>query len=412
MEIVYAHCGGIDVHKRVLAVCGLWTDEEGSHCEEATFGTYTRDLQALSEWFQTRGVKDVAMEATGPYWRPVWNVLEQHGFELTLANPSHIRAIPGHKTDRRDARWLADLHRHGLVPASYVPDAAQRHLRDLTRMRTKVVSDHARVVSRIQATLEDANIKLASVVSDVMGVSSQHMLQALIGGERQPQVLADLARGSLRRKQSELALALEGDFGESHAFVVRRLLMQARMLTQQIKALDNRIEKQMDERQKHAIELWDTIPGVSATVATVLVAELGTRPEQFPNARHAASWVAICPGNHLSAGKRKSGKMRKGDKWLKSALVEAAWAAVHTNNTYLSALYARLVGRKGKTRALVAVAHSILVSAYQMLRNNEVYRDLGPDHFDRIAPQQKARKLVNRLERLGYKVDLTPVQAA
>jgi transposase len=408
MQIVYARCGGIDVHKKVLAVCSLWTDEQGEHMEEAKFGTYTRDLRALAEWFQQRGVWDVAMEATGPYWRPVWNVLEESGLRLSLANPGHIRAIPGHKTDRRDARWLADLHRHGLVPASFVPNAAQRRLRDLTRMRSKVVYDHSRVVSRIQAVLEDANIKLSSVVSDVMGVSAQRMLGALMEGQRQPTALADLARGRLRGKRAALELALEGNFGREHGFVLQRLLIQARMLTAQIKALESEIARRLDESQKRALQLWDTIPGVNATVAVILVAELGTRPEQFPDAHHAASWVAICPGDHESAGKKKSGKMRKGNRWLKTALVEAAWAAARSKGTYLSALYAHFVRRKGEKRALVAVAHSMLVSAYQMLRNNQTYQDLGPDHFDRMAPLEKAQRMVKRLERLGYRVELSP----
>lgn len=412
MQVVYSRCGGIDVHKKVLSVCGMWTDEQGDHIDETRCGTYTRDLQALAAWFQQRGIRDVVMEATGPYWRPVWNVLEQSGLRLTLANPGHIRAIPGHKTDRRDARWLADLHRHGLVPASFVPNAEQRILRDLTRMRSKVVHDHGRVVSRIQAVLEDANIKLCSVVSDVMGVSAQLMLRAMIGGERQPAALAELARGTLRGKRSELELALEGGFSKAHAFIVQRLLIQARTLEQQIKALELRIERVLDKCQTHAIGLWDTIPGVSTTVATILVAELGTRPEQFPSAQHAASWVAICPGNHESAGKRKSGRMRKGNRWLKTALVEAAWAAVRSKGTYLSSLYTHLVGRKGEKRALVAVAHSIFVAAYHMLTNNQTYQEIGPDHFDRESSHQKAQRAVKRLERLGYKVQITPLEPA
>jgi transposase len=386
----------------------MWPNQQGQpQVEEASFGTHTRELRRLAEWLATRDVRDIAMEATGPYWRPVWNILEACGMRLTLANPAHIRAIPGHKTDRRDARWIADLHRHGLVPPSFVPSGPQRCLRDLTRMRTKVVQDRSRVVARLQAVLEDANIKLTSVVSDVMGVSAQAMLRGLISGRAQPAQLADLARGTLRGKRPELELALEGNFTRQHAFLIHRLLIQERLLQQQERALERQIARLLDDRQKAAITLWDTIPGVNETVATVLAAELGTRPEQFPDAHHAASWVAICPGNHESAGKRKSGKTRKGNRWLRTALVEAAWAAARSKRTYLAALYSRLVGRRGEKRALVAVAHSILVAAYQMLKTNQPYREPGPDYFDRLRPQHSVKRLVERLSRLGYNVALS-----
>jgi transposase len=274
-------------------------------------------------------------------------------------------------------------------------------------MRTKVVQDRSRVVARLQAVREDANIKLTSVVSDVMGVSAQAMLRGLISGRAQPAQLADLARGTLRGKRPELELALEGNFTRQHAFLIHRLLIQERLLQQQERALERQIARLLDDRQKAAITLWDTIPGVNETVATVLAAELGTRPEQFPDAHHAASWVAICPGNHESAGKRKSGKTRKGNRWLRTALVEAAWAAARSKRTYLAALYSRLVGRRGEKRALVAVAHSILVAAYQMLKTNQPYREPGPDYFDRLRPQHSVKRLVERLSRLGYNVALS-----
>jgi len=365
---------------------------------EAT-GPYWRPvwMAALARWFLEREVRDVAMEATGPYWRPVWNILERFGIRLTLANPAHIRAIPGHKTDRRDARWIAELHQYGLVPPSFVPSERQRHLRDLTRMRSKVVQDRGRVVNRLQAVLEDGNIKLASVVSDVMGVSAQAMLQGLLEGQASPVQLAELAQGSLRKKRAELALALEGNLTPDHAFLVRRLRIQERMLGQQERALEREIARHLDARQKEVVALWDTIPGVNATVATVMVAELGIHPEQFPDAAHAASWSAICPGNHVTAGKAKSGKMRKGNKWLRVALVEAAWAAARSKGTYLAALYARKTGPKKENRALCAVAHSILVAAYQMLKTGETYREPGPDYFDRLRPQQTINRLVKRL---------------
>jgi transposase len=352
------------------------------------------------------------MEATGPYWRPVWNILEAHNLRLTLANPQHIRAIPGRKTDRHDARWIADLHRHGLVPSSFVPGKAQRQLRDLTRMRTKVVQDRARVVTRIQAVLEDANIKLGSVVSDVMGVSARDMMRGLIGGKAQAAELAELARGVLRQKRAELTLALEGQFTPHHGFMVQRLLMQEETLQRHQRVLERAIARRLTEAEKAAVALWNTIPGVNETVATVLAAELGIRAEQFADAQHAASWVGICPGNYESAGKRKSGKIRKGNRWLRAALVEAAWAAARTKGTYLAALYHRLVTRKGQKRALIAVAHSILVAAYQMLKNAEPYREPGQDYFDRLRPEHTANRLVKRLAALGYKVEVTrPDQA-
>lgn len=410
MTVVYPRCGGLDVHKKQVSACRIWQDGSGQqHVEETTFDTHTRALRHLAEWLAQRDVRDVALEATGPYWRPVWNILESCGLRLTLANPAHIRAIPGHKTDRRDARWIADLHQHGLIPPSFVPNSAQRQLRDVTRMRTKVVQDRGRVVTRLQAVLEDANIKLASVVSDVMGVSAQAMVRGLIGGRAKPAQLAELAFGSLRRKRPQLALALEGNFTPEHGFLAHRLLIQERMLRQQERALEREITRLLDDRQKAVIALWDTIPGVNQTLAAVLVAELGTHAEQFPDAAHAASWVGICPGNHESAGKRKSGKTRKGNRWLRVALVEAAWAATHSQGTYLAALYARLVGRKGEKRALVAVAHAILVAAYQMLRTNQPYRDPGPDYFDRLRPKHSVKRLVDRLSRLGYRVDLSPL---
>jgi transposase len=408
-----SRCGGLDVHKKQVSACRIWQDEGGqTQVEQASFGTYTKDLQRLAQWLSEREVRDIALEATGPYWRPVWNILEACGLRLTLANPAHIRAIPGHKTDRRDARWIAELHQHGLVPASFVPSRAQRSLRDLTRMRTKVVQERSRVVSRLQAVLEDANIKLASVVSDVLGVSGQAMVRGLIGGQAQPTELADLARGSLRGKRTELQLALEGNFTRHHGFLAYRLLLQERALQQQERALERAIAPVLDDRQKQVIALWDTIPGVNQTVALVFVAELGTRPEQFPDAHQAASWVAICPGNHQSAGKQKSGKTRKGNRWLRAALVEAAWAAARSQQTYLAALYSRLLPRKGEKRALVAVAHSILVAAYQMLKTGQPYREPGPDYFDRLRPQHTANRLVKRLAQLGYKVDLSPLEQA
>jgi len=373
---------------------------------EASFRSCTSDLKQLSEWFGEWGVTEVAMESTGPYWRPVWNVLEAQGLQLTLANPAHIRAIPGHKTDRYDARWITELHHYGLIPASFVPERPQRELRDLTRMRTKVVQDHSRIVCRLQAILEDANIKLDSVVSDVLGVSAREMLEGLIDRDSTPEELADLARSQLRRRIPELKLALEGNFTQHHAELLKRLLMQERHLRQQKNWFEQAIRRQLTAQDKAAVALWDTIPGVNESTAVVLAAELGVRHQQFPDARHAASWVAVCPGNHESAGKQRSGEMRKGNPWLRTALVQAAWAAARTKDTYLAALYRRLVPRKGPQRALMAVAHSILVSAYQMLQTSQPYSDLGADHFHRLHPEKTIHRLIAQLHELGVEVQI------
>jgi len=412
MRIVHPRSGGIDIHKRRIAVCGIWTEPDGKErSEQQEFGTYTSDLLRLVGWLREREIVDLAMEATGPYWRPVWNILEEAGMRLTLANPSHIRAIPGHKTDRRDARWIADLHRYGLVPRSYVPSREQRQFRDLTRMRTKVVEDHTRVVSRIQALLEDANIKLGSVVSDIFGVSARAMLQALIAGKQSAAEMAELAKGSLQRKKANLRLALEGCCQPHHRFLLRRLLLQESQLRAQERVLSEEIRRRLGKPQRAAVALWDTLPGVNQKVAAVLVAEMGIRTEQFPDAAHLASWAGLCPGNHESAGISKSGRTRKGNRWLRTALVEAAWAAVRTNGTYLAAFYRRLVPRKGARRALVAVAHAILVAAYHMLKTGQSYRDPGADHFDNVCPERTVHSLVVRLAKLGYKADITALDA-
>jgi transposase len=292
---------------------------------------------------------------------------------------------------------------YGLIRPSFVPAQKMRDLRDLTRMCTKVVQDHTRVANRIQAILEDANIKLGNVVSDILGVSSRAMLQGLLEN-RPPAELADLAQGRLRAKLEELGKALEGHFRPEHAFLLKRMLLQTRFLEQQERALRTQIVRHLDSATRQVIALWDTIPGVNQAIAWVLAAEMGTNAEQFPDGHHAASWSAICPGNRESAGKRRSGKTRKGNPWLAAALCEAAWAASRSKGTYLSALYRRMAGRKGHQRAIVAVAHSILVIAYQMLKKNEAYRELGENYFDNIRPEKTADRLVRRLQKLGYQV--------
>lgn len=406
MEILYRRCCGLDVHKKMVSACCRWRNSDGSeHKEIRKFGTHTAELHALVQWLQQHRVEQVAMESTGSYWRPVWNILESAGVPQVLANAQHIKNVPGRKTDIRDPEWISDLLQYGLVPPSFVPGQHMRDLRELTRLRSKVVQDHTRVVNRIQAVLEDANIKLASVVSDVMGVSSRAMLQGLIEG-RAPAELAQLAQGKMRSKIAALELALEGNLRREHAFLLRRMLMQTRFLENQEQALRRAITRHLSVAEREAVALWDTIPGVNEAVAWTLTAEIGVCMEQFPDAHHLASWIAFCPGNNESGGKRRSGKTRKGNPWLRSALCEAAWAASHTQGTYLAAFYRRMAARRGRKRAIVATAHAIAIIAYQMLRNNQPYRDLGENHFDCLHPQKTADRLAQRLRKLGYEVSL------
>lgn len=410
MQVLYPRCCGLDVHKRSITGCCLWfTNTRQRQEEKRQFGTQTAELRQLAAWLREHEVKHVVMEATGSYWRPVWNLLEMEGFEQTLANPQHMKAVPGRKTDTKDAQWSADLFQHGLIAPSFVPTQQMRHLRDLTRTRTKVIQDHTRVVNRIEAVLEDTNIKLSSVVSDIMGVSAQAMLQALLDGERNTAKLAELAQGRMRSKVPQLTEALEGNLLPHHEFVLKRLFMQSRFLQQQQRAISREIEHRLDDEMRQAIALWDTIPGVDENIATTMAAEMGIRTEQFADGPHLASWTAMCPGNHESAGKRKSGKTRKGNRWLRGALTQAAWAASHTKGTYLSALFRRISARRGAKRAIVAVGHSILISAFYMWKNKEPYREVGDTYLDKIKPEKTANRLLKRLAKLGYLVTVTQV---
>jgi len=415
MQVLYPRCCGLDVHKRSITACCLWFNHARQRQEETRqFGTQTTELRRLSAWLREHEVKHLVMEATGSYWRPVWNLLETEGFELTLANPQHMKAVPGRKTDTKDAQWSADLFQHGLIAPSFVPTQTMRHLRDLTRTKTKVIQDHTRVVNRIEAVLEDTNIKLSSVVSDIMGVSAQAMLQFLLNGERDTAKLAELAQGRMRSKVPQLKEALEGNLQPHHEFVLKRLFMQSRFLQQQQRALSHEIEHRLNEEMRQAIALWDTIPGVDENIAMTMVAEIGIRTEQFADGPHLASWTAMCPGNHESAGKRKSGKTRKGNRWLRGALTQAAWAASHTKGTYLSALFRRISARRGAKRAIVAVGHSILISAFYMWKNKQPYHEVGDSYQDRIKPEKTGTRLLKRLAKLGYVVTLAevPVPAA
>ncbi len=406
MDLVVERAGALDVHKaRVVA-----TAHTPERRETRTFGTMTADLERLAAWLREQGVTHVAMESTGSFWQPIYNILEQHEFELLVVNAQHVKQVPGRKTDVRDSEWLCDLLRHGLLRASFIPDKEHRERRELVRYRKALIRERANEVNRIQKLLEGANIKLAAVATDVLGVSGRQMLEALVGGTTDPQALAALAKGKLQRKQPELEQALAGVVGEHQRFVLREQLGHIDDLDARIARLSEELEARLRPFAT-ALEVLDTIPGVGRHTAEVIVAELGTDLRRFPSAAHLASWAGLCPGNHESAGKRLSGKTRKGNPWLRATLIEAAWAAVRTKGTYLQAQYHRLAARRGAKRALVAVAHTLLVIIYHLLTTGEVYRDLGAGYFDRRNHQALARRLIKRLSSLGYTVTLE-LQAA
>ena len=409
MELVYERCCALDVHKRQVTACVHVPDRKGKRTElRAEFQTMTPDLLAMRDWLKGLGVSCVAMEATGVYWKPVYHLLEDD-FELLLVNAQHVKNVPGRKTDVGDAQWLCQLLEHGLLRASFVPPKPIRELRDLTRYRKSLVWERAREANRLQKLLEDANIKLSDVASDVLGASGRAMLAALCEGNNDPAALAELARGKLRAKLPALETALQGRFSSHHALLLSHLLSHIDYLDQSIDSLSAEIEERLDPFAQQR-ELLCTIPGVAERTAEVILAELGPDMGRFPSHRHAASWAAICPGNDESAGKRKTGKTRKGDRWLRTALVEAAnSAAGRTKDTYLRAQYLRVKRRQGHKKAIVAVAHSILVAAYYILRDQVPYQELGGDFFIRRQDQERlTQRLVRQLERLGQRVTLEP----
>jgi transposase len=413
MELVYERCCALDVHKRQVTACVHVPDRKGKRSElRAEFQTMTADLLAMRDWLLGLGVSAIAMEATGVYWKPVYYLLEDD-FELLLVNAQHVKNVPGRKTDVGDAQWLCQLLEHGLLRASFVPPKPQRELRDLTRYRKSLIWERAREANRLQKLLEDANIKLSDVASDVLGASGRAMLAALCEGSNDPVALAELARGKLRAKLPALEAALQGRFSSHHALLLSHLPSHIDYLDGSIDSLSAEIEGRLRplERQR---ELLCTIPGVAERTAEVILAELGPDMSRFPDHRHAASWAAICPGNDESAGKRKTGKTRKGDRWLRTALIEAAnSAAGRTKDTYLRAQYLRVKRRHGHKKAIVAVAHSILVGAYYILRDDVPYEELGGDYFVRREDQERlTRRLVRQLERLGQRVTLEPALEA
>jgi transposase len=407
MDAIYERCCGLDIHKKTVVACLIAPGPDGTPVKEIrTFGTMTDELLALADWLAAAGCTHVAMESTGVYWKPVWDLLEG-GFELVLANARHIKAVPGRKTDVRDCEWIADLLRHGLLPASFVPDREQRELRELTRYRTALIRERAAEVNRLQKTLEGANIKLGAVATSVVGASGRQMLEALVAGETDAAALAELAKGRLRDKLPDLERALTGRVGAHQRFLVAAQLAHVDFLD----AALERVSAEIRERLRPlgaAVARLDTIPGVGERTAEVILAEIGADMGRFPTARHLASWAGMCPGNHESAGKRTSGRTRRGSRWLRSALIEAAQAAARTKDTYLAAQYRRLAARRGKKKAAVAVGHTILALAYYLLTRERTYHDLGVAYFDERDRQALERRLVRRLEGLGYKVAIEP----
>jgi transposase len=411
MRIVFQNVAGLDVHKKtVVAAIIVQRADDCWYQARRTFGTMTADLLELSDWLMEQGVAQVAMESTGEYWKPVFNILENN-FEVILVNAQHLSKVPGRKTDQSDAEWIAELLQHGLLKASFIPPVGQRELRELTRFRATFVRERATLVNRVQKVLESANIKLASVASDVLGVSGRAMLEALIEGQTSPEQMAELAKGQLRNKRQELVMALEGRVKPHHRFLLTELLCQIDSLEETIARFDQEIADYCRPFEE-AVVLLDTIPGVARATAEAIVAEIGTDMNRFPTADHLASWAGVAPGNHESAGKRHSGKTRKGNKPLGAALNQAAHAASRTKNTYLSAQYHRLAARRGKKKAIVALMHSILVMSYRMIQRKEPYQELGGNYFDQRKPEATARRLVNRLERLGFKVSLQQTSLA
>lgn len=450
MEVIHTHVAGLDVHKKTVVAC-VFTPGPTRKPRKAirTFGTMTQDLLALAAWLTSLGVTHVAMESTGEYWKPVYNLLEG-SFTVLVVNAQHIKTVPGRKTDVKDAEWIAQLLRHGLLTASFIPPLPQRDLRDLTRQRTNLVQDRARVVNQLQKVLEWANLKLASVASDIMGVSARLMLAAIVGGEADQGVLAGLAQGKLRAKQAELERALEGHVRPHHRFLLAKHLSHIDFLEEQIGTFDTQIAAYLAEQTspappppaqpagaaapapapatpapapaapaptpeqpstgavpwEEAVALLDTVPGFGRTLAEIVIAEIGTDMDQFPSEGHLASWAKVCPGNRESAGKRYSSRTGRGSRWLRTALMQAAHAAVKVKDSHLAAVYRRLAPRRGKKRALMAVAHRLVVAIYHMLKDRVPYREIGTTPPSEPAKRKLADRLVRKIEQLGYTAKL------
>lgn len=408
MEVLHPRCAGLDVHKDTV-VAAVRCVSPPRHHEVRSFPTTSRGLIALGEWLASHECTHVAMEATGIYWKPVWHMLEGT-CELVLANAQHVRNVPGRKTDVSDAAWIADLLAHGLIRSSFVPPAAIQELRDLTRTRKQLVREVSQHSLRIQKILEDANLKLGSVLSDVLGRSGRAMLEALIAGEVDPERLAALAQGTARRKQAVLVEALRGRVTPHHRAMLQLHLSLIDALDAALREIDDRVGKAIEPIRASA-RLLTTIPGVSDVVASVIVAEIGLDMSRFPTSGHLVSWAGLCPRNDESAGKRRSTRLRKSGTWLKVTLINAAWAASRGKNTYLQSQFLRLRARRGAKKAIVAVAASILTATYFMLRDHVPYQDLGPHHLERRDRSRVIHRLVRRLKDLGCDVAVTPTAA-
>jgi transposase len=438
MQVVYARCAGLDVHKKTVVVCVRLVGVDGTLTTHTrSFGATTAELLNLVAWLLTLQVTHVAMESTGEFWKPVYNLLEG-SFTVLVVNAAHIKYVPGRKTDVKDAAWVAELLAHGLLRPSFVPPAPQRALRDLTRQRTHLIQERASVVNRMQKVLEWANIKLASVVTDITGVSARAMLQGLVDGQTDVTALAQLAKGRLRSKLAELEQALRGTLEPHHAFMISQHLALLDVFDEQIAAFDTRIQTAIDGTQPDqppptdasgtnrppadapsapdgawtAQAILDAIPGIGLRVAETILAELGTDMSRFPDAAHASSWAGLAPSQHESAGKRKATRIRDGNKYLRRALIQAAWAAVKQPDTFLAAFYRRLAARRGKKKAIVALAHKILVLIYTILRTGQVYQERGAAALDARQKDRIVHRLERRIAQLGYKVHLEPVTAA
>jgi transposase len=410
MEVLHRHCAGLDVHKDTVVACMRHMEGGAVKREVRTFKTTTKDLLSLSEWLTSQGCTHIAMEATGVYWKPVWHVLSDGDFALVLANAAHVKNVPGRKTDVNDAAWLADLLAHGLIRGSFVPDEQTQEMRNLLRTRKQLVRERVSHVQRLQKTLEDANIKLDSVISDVMGKSGRAMMEALIAGESDPLRLAELAHRRIKAPPEDLCEALRGRVRKHHRFLLRLHLHHVDAIDGAIAEIDSEVEAQI-EPFRAAAELLTTIPGVSDLSARVILAEIGQDMSRFPSQGHLISWAGLCPKNDESAGKRRSTRMRKGAPWLKTMLIQCAWAAARKKDSYLKAQFQRLRSKRGAKKAIGAVAASILTAVYRMLIDGTLYQDLGPDHFDKRTKAAQTKRLVARLQNLGYAVQITPLAA-
>jgi transposase len=411
MDVLYPRCCGIDIHKRSITVCVLIREagrKEQKYIRE--FGTTTSEILSCGDWLRDLGVSHVAMEATGVYWRPIWNLLEGQ-FELLLANAAHVKNVPGRKTDVKDSEWIAQLMQHGLLKASFVPDTVLRDLRELSRDRTSLVAERSRLKNRIQKILEDANIKLGSVASDILGKSGRAMLAAMVKGKENPEEMADLAQGQLRLKIPQLVEALRGRVRAVHRFRLQQQLERIDFVDAQIAQLEQEIEKQ-NVPFEEAVCLLAEIPGFDRTTAWSVIAEIGVDMNQFPSAEDLASWAGVCPGNNKSAGKRLSGKTRKGSPWLRQKLCQSAWCASRSKKSYFSAYFQRIAAHRGRKRAIVAVSHALLVVCYYLLQRKCHFQDLGVNYFDHLNREKLTRYFVKRLTRLGHKVTIEACEAS